>query len=69
MEVRKMNIKKYLDFLRSPTNGSELTVDENGLLDKQGNRFDIKDAIPRFVEKINYADSFGAMVKTINCGS
>jgi SAM-dependent methyltransferase len=59
MEVRKMNILKYLDFLRSPTNGSELSVDENGLVDKQGNRFDIKDDIPRFVEKINYADSFG----------
>ena len=59
MEVRKMNILKYLDFLRSPTNGSELSVDENGLFDKQGNRFDIKDDIPRFVEKINYADSFG----------
>ena len=54
-----MNILKYLDFLRSPINGSELSVDEDGLIDKQGNLFDIKDEIPRFVEKVNYADSFG----------
>ena len=51
-----MNIK----ILRSPVDRSKLTLLNNNFLkDKSGNKFVIKNSIPRFVDSKNYAQGFG----------
>ena len=48
-----MNIK----ILRSPVDRSKLTLLNNNFLkDKSGNKFVIKNSIPRFVDSKNYAN-------------
>ena len=54
-----MNIVKYLDNLRSPSDGSNLKLHADRLIDESGNIFPIINEIPRFVEEDNYADTFG----------
>lgn len=53
------HIEKYINVLRSPINGSDLTIKENTLFDSENNVFKIINEIPRFVNENNYADSFG----------
>jgi SAM-dependent methyltransferase len=54
-----MKINQYLDFLSSPKDHSDLKLYSNKLIDESGNIFPIIKEIPRFVEEVNYADSFG----------
>lgn len=54
-----MNIKKYIEQLRSPENGDILFLESNYLIDNHGNKFEILNEIPRFVDLNNYATSFG----------
>jgi SAM-dependent methyltransferase len=54
-----MYLKKYLPFLRSPIDGSELVYENDNLVDGSSNIFPIINSIPRFVEADNYAESFG----------
>ncbi len=54
-----MYLKKYLPFLRSPIDGSELVYENDNLVDGGSNNFPIINSIPRFVEADNYAESFG----------
>ena len=57
--MKEVSTFKYIDYLRSPVDGSALLLIENKLIDKSKNEFPIVNGIPRFVEKDNYASSFG----------
>lgn len=54
-----IKIKNYLNKLRSPKTGSVLSVKDDNLIDSENNSFKIVNEIPRFVNEVNYADSFG----------
>lgn len=51
--------RKYLDYLRSPLTGEQLSVNGSNLVDASGNIFPVVNDIPRFVEDSNYTDNFG----------
>jgi ubiquinone/menaquinone biosynthesis C-methylase UbiE len=52
-------LKKYISFLRSPVTREKLKIKKNKLEDESGNKFEIINEIPRFVDKVNYSESFG----------
>jgi len=54
-----MKLNKYVTFLRSPKDGSDLKLYQDNLVDESGNIFPVINEIPRFIEATNYADSFG----------
>lgn len=54
-----MQIEKYLKFLNSPISRTNLIIKDDSLFDEEGNIFPVVNAIPRFVERENYANSFG----------